>query len=146
MVAQTPLTADDCRAPGKSPPVKKNHADRWVGFRYPHVMGMKLWMAMMLLSACGGGPALRNVPQPNKNVMAGGAAAIAGAATLADPNGQAQRVKEANKQDEALKQQKSGGTVPADVLDRLDAKKEKEKAKQAPKQEPKPEPEIEGEP
>jgi hypothetical protein len=92
---------------------------------------------MILLAACGP-PALRNVPQPNKAVMAGAAAAIAGAATLADPQGAARRNAEANKDDPDLKAQRGGGTVPADVLDRLDEKKAREQKQGHPDPEPAP--------
>jgi hypothetical protein len=81
---------------------------------------MRISWLLFALAACGGGPALQNVPQPSTKAMAAGAAAIAGAATLADPQGQQNRVQEANKPDENLKVQKSGPPVPADVLDRLD--------------------------
>jgi hypothetical protein len=78
------------------------------------------WL-LVLLVACGShDPALRNVPQPSTKAVAGGAAAIAGAATLVDPNGQANRVQEANKPDDRTKPMKPGPSVPADVLDRLD--------------------------
>jgi hypothetical protein len=72
------------------------------------------------LAACGGGPALRNVPQPNPAVVAGAAAAIAGAATLANPQGAAQNAAEKNKPSGEKRPMKSGPSVPADVLDRLD--------------------------
>ena len=68
--------------------------------------------------------------------MAGAAAAVAGAATLADPNGAARRNAEANKPDQSLKAQRSGGTVPPDVLDRLDEKKREQRPEPAPSGEP----------
>jgi outer membrane biosynthesis protein TonB len=79
-------------------------------------------LALLLVGACGGGPdpILRNVPQPKTSVMAGAAAAVAGAATLAAPQSQANRVDEANKPDPSDKPIKAGPPVPADVLDRLD--------------------------
>ncbi len=83
---------------------------------------MRSLLLISLLCACGGGPdpVLRNVPQPNPSAVAGAAAAIAGAATLAAPNAQANRVDEANKPDPSDKPQKPGPRVPSDVLDRLD--------------------------
>ena len=87
---------------------------------------MKLWLAVALFAAACGEPVLRNVPQPNKAVMAGAAAAVAGAATLADPQGAQRRTAEANRPDPNLKPQDSGGTVPPDVFDRLDEKRQKE--------------------
>jgi hypothetical protein len=82
---------------------------------------MRMSWLLVVLVACGSrDPVLRNVPQPNTKAVAGGAAAIAGAATLVDPNGQANRVQEAHKPDENIKPMKPGPAVPADVLDRLD--------------------------
>lgn len=110
----------------------------------------------LVLSACGAGPdpILRNVPQPKTSAVAGAAAAVAGAATLASPDSQAARVQEANKPDVSDKPMKSGPNVPADVLDRLDdapppeaepppserpsTKKVKGPAKAAPKSRPTP--------
>lgn len=86
---------------------------------------MRAFLVGLLLVSCGGAdPVLRNAPRPNTAVMAGGAAALAGAATLADPNGQAQRVKEKDRVDEEPREQKHGPSVPADVLDRLDEKQQ----------------------
>lgn len=76
--------------------------------------------AVVLAAACGGPPLLAGVPQPNTAKAAGVAAAVAGAATLADPQGAARRA-EANKPVEELRPQRSGGEVPSDVLDRLDS-------------------------
>jgi hypothetical protein len=76
-------------------------------------MQMIRTVALTMLMACGG-PALRNVPQPNANVVAGAAAAFAGAASLAG------RTPESNKPPAEDRPIKSGPTVPADVLDRLD--------------------------
>lgn len=72
-----------------------------------------------LLLACGGS-VLQNAPRPDPAVVAGMAAALAGASTLADPNAAARRSGEANKPSQELRPQKSGPLVPADVLDRLD--------------------------
>lgn len=81
-------------------------------------------LAVLVLAggACGGGPdpILRNVPQPKTSTVAGAAAAVAGAATLAAPQSQANRVQEANKPEPSDKPMKEGPSVPADVLDRLD--------------------------
>lgn len=79
-------------------------------------------LSLLLLGACGGGPdpILAGVPQPKTSTVAGAAAAVAGAATLAAPNSQAARVDEANKPDPSDKPMKEGPAVPADVLDRLD--------------------------
>jgi hypothetical protein len=79
-------------------------------------------LPVALLAACGG-PALQNVPKPDPAVVAGAAAAVAGAATLADPNGAAKRQEQKEPQ-KSLRPKKSGGTVPDDVLDRLDAKQQ----------------------
>jgi hypothetical protein len=79
------------------------------------------------LGACGG-PALQNVPQPNPAVVAGMAAALAGAATLADPHGathKPERQDEPNLDGVEVKE-----SVPAGVLDRLD---KQPPAKAAPK-------------
>ena len=75
----------------------------------------------MLFAACGA-PVARNVPAPNKAAAAGIAAGAAAALTLADPKAAAANV-ESGKVPDEKKPQKSQGTVPADVLDRLDAKK-----------------------
>lgn len=86
-------------------------------------MKVVAWISALALAACGGGPApfLRNVPQPNKAVVAGAAAAIAGAATLAAPQAAAKRQEE-NKVPDEKKPIEVKQTVPSDVFDRLDAK------------------------
>ncbi|MEJ7601867.1 MAG: hypothetical protein WKG01_28475 [Kofleriaceae bacterium] len=78
-----------------------------------------LMFVAVTLGSCGG-PILRNAPQPNTAKVAGVAAAAAAAVTLADPNA-AQRNVEANKVPDEKKPQKSGPSVPADVLDRLES-------------------------
>ncbi len=80
-------------------------------------------LTVLVLAACGGGPdpILRNVPQPNTAAAAGAAAAIAGAATLASPHDAAKR-QEKNKSPDEKKPVQVHESVPADVLDRLDAK------------------------
>ena len=72
------------------------------------------------LGACGE-PILRNAPRPNTAAAAGVAAGAAAAITLADPNAAAKHAESAKTPDEK-KPQKSGPSVPADVLDRLDEK------------------------
>lgn len=84
----------------------------------------RLSVIVFIASVAGcGGPALQNVPKPDPAVVAGAAAAVAGAATLADPNGAAKRQEQKEPQ-KSLRPKKSGGTVPDDVLDRLDAKQQ----------------------
>jgi hypothetical protein len=85
------------------------------------------WISAVMLAACGGGPdpILRNVPAPNKAAVAGAAAAIAGAATLASPADAAKR-QEKNKTPDEKKPIKVEETVPSDVLDRLDANQKPE--------------------
>jgi hypothetical protein len=85
------------------------------------MMALRACLVMLFLAGCGG-PALQNVPKPDPAVVAGAAAAVAGAATLANPDGAAAR-QEQKKPVKDKKPMKSGGTVPADVFDRLDAKK-----------------------
>ena len=75
----------------------------------------------VVLGGCGG-PVLQNAPKPDPAVVAGAAAAIAGAATLADPQGAAKR-QEANKPVDEKKPKTVKETVPAGALDRLDDKK-----------------------
>ena len=70
--------------------------------------------------ACGA-PVARNVPAPNKAAAAGIAAGAAAALTLADPQAAAARAESAKQNDEEPKPQNVKTTVPADVLDRLDA-------------------------
>ena len=75
----------------------------------------------LFVTACGP-PVARNIPTPNKAAAAGIAAGAAAALTLADPKAAAAKAESAKVEDEK-KPQKSKGTVPADVLDRLDAQK-----------------------
>lgn len=91
-------------------------------------------MIAVLVAACGGGPIAQNVPAPNKAAAAGIAAGAAAAVTLADPRAAAATA-ESSKVSDEKKPQKSGGTVPADVLDRLDAK---QNPQQPPEQQPLP--------
>ena len=90
------------------------------------------WIVIVLFAACGA-PVARNVPAPNKAAAAGIAAGVAAGLTLADPKAAAAKAESAKVEDEK-KPQKSQGTVPADVLDRLDAKQRQ------PAQPPEPEP------
>ena len=75
-----------------------------------------------VVAACGA-PVARNIPAPNKAAAAGVAAGAAAALTLADPRAAAATA-EANKVEDEKKPQKSQGSVPADVLDRLDAQQQ----------------------
>lgn len=75
----------------------------------------------LFVAACGP-PVARNIPTPNKAAAAGITAGAAAALTLADPKAAAATAESAKTADEK-KPQKSKGTVPADVLDRLDAQK-----------------------
>jgi hypothetical protein len=95
------------------------------------------------VSACGG-PVLQNVPQPNKAVVAGAAAATAAAVTLAAPDyaaahASAERDAYAREPREPRGSQES---APADVLDRLDVaeREAKEPGYGAPSQAPVAEP------
>ncbi len=71
-----------------------------------------------VLAACGGGPALQNVPRPNPAVVAGIAAGAAAAATIANPSA-AGKIKEQEKLSEK-RPVKVKETIPGDVLDRMD--------------------------
>ena len=89
---------------------------------------------MIVVAACGA-PVARNVPAPNKAVAAGITAGAAAAITLADPKAAAAN-QESRKTPADLREQKSGGTVPADVLDRLDEKQKPRPRTNAPGAEP----------
>ena len=78
-------------------------------------------IALLLVAACGAQPnqpMLANAPRPNPAAVAGGAAAVAGAITLADPDAASRKTEK--KQDENKKPVKVKENVPKDVLDRLD--------------------------
>ena len=77
-------------------------------------------LAIISLMGCGG-PALRNAPRVDPAVVAASAAAIAGAATLADPDA-AKRRQEHKKDSDVPRGDSQGASpnVPSDVLDRLD--------------------------
>ena len=83
-------------------------------------MRVSMYLAVVVLGACADRPALSNAPRPNPAYVAGAAAAVAGAAALAAPDAAGKAAVEANKPDPSNKPKKSGGTVPAAVLDRLD--------------------------
>ncbi len=80
---------------------------------------MRFLLLTTCLIACNGS-ALQNIPRANPTAVAGAAAAIAGAATLASPYGADRKAIEANRPAQDLRPQRSGPMVPADVLDRLD--------------------------
>ncbi len=78
-------------------------------------------VVLATVCACGGPPVLSRLPQPNPAVVAGIAAAAAGAATIADPQGAARRQDEKD----AAKVRDMRGiphreSIPPDVFDRLD--------------------------
>lgn len=81
---------------------------------------------LIALAACGG-PVARNVPAPNKAAAAGIAAGAAAALTLADPAGAAATAESAKQKDDDRRPQKVKTTVPADVLDRLDAQQQQKR-------------------
>lgn len=102
-----------------------------------------------LVSACGG-PALQGVPQPNKAVVAGAAAATAAAITLAAPDFAAANAN-AEREAYAREARPPSGTresAPADVLDRLDSaeREAKEPGYGAPSQTPAAEPDPDAPP
>ena len=78
------------------------------------------WIAVVWLVACNE-PMLKNAPKPDPGAVAGVAAAVAGAATLASPASAAKRQETKKASDEhnnegvVVKE-----TVPEDVFDRLD--------------------------
>lgn len=81
---------------------------------------------VLVAAACGGGPdpILKNAPRPDPGTVAGAAAAIAGAATLAAPDAAARKAEDAKKPTTEPRPRREGPAVPADVLDRLDAQKQ----------------------
>lgn len=87
---------------------------------------MRRWLlATVVLVGCGG-PVLRNAPRPNPNVVAASAAAIAGAATLADPDAAARRQEAKREGDVGKKPQEVNDHVPSSLLDTLDEVEEKD--------------------
>ena len=81
---------------------------------------MRTILLLALCAGCGGGPALGGIPRANPAIVAGAAAAVAGAITLADP-GAAARQQESTQTVAEKREIKSHETVPRDVFDRLDA-------------------------
>jgi hypothetical protein len=92
---------------------------------------MRIALLAVLLGACGG-PALQNAPHPNNAAMAGGFAALAGAATLASPRDATKKPEEKGPAADT-KPMKVKETVPAGVFDRLDAQDAKGSATTAAK-------------
>lgn len=78
---------------------------------------------VVVATGCNKGPVLQNVPKPDPAVVAGAAAGVAAAATLADPQAAKkaeQRAAEAKKSGAAELRTRSQPTIPADVLDRME--------------------------
>jgi hypothetical protein len=78
----------------------------------------------VVLAACGG-PALQNAPHPNNAAMAGGFAALAGAATLASPHDAAKKAEGEKGVPAEAKPQKVKEHVPASAFDHLDEQEAK---------------------
>jgi hypothetical protein len=78
-------------------------------------------IGIAMLAGCGG-PALQNVPAPDKAIAAGLAAGVAGAATLAQ-DAAGTPTPEKKKPEGSQKPMKVKERVPAGALDRLDEKK-----------------------
>ena len=77
-------------------------------------------LLLLVLVSCGP-PVLNNLPRPDPAVVAAGAAAVAGAATLADPDGAAKHQEQKKDTDQhGPRDVEVNQSVPADVLDRLD--------------------------
>jgi hypothetical protein len=81
--------------------------------------------AALTIHACGGQPALRNLPRPDPGAVAGVAAVGAALMTAADPKGAEARVKKGQQPDEDLRPVPSQ-QMPGDVLDRLDEAQRRE--------------------
>jgi hypothetical protein len=81
-------------------------------------------LSLLVVAACGNqSPALQNAPRPDPNVVAGAAAAVAGAATIADPQAAKKAEKreaEARKGGAADLRTRKTPTMPADVFDRME--------------------------
>lgn len=86
---------------------------------------MRAMIILVMAAGCGGqagpDPILANAPRPDPATVAGAAAALAGAATLASPDSAAKQA-EANKEQPVKKPVKVTEQVPASALDRLDEK------------------------
>ncbi len=75
------------------------------------------WLIALFLVGCGG-PALQNVPAPNPAHVAAGAAAAAGAMTLADPDGAARKAEK--NETKANGEVQEVETSPSEVMGALD--------------------------
>jgi hypothetical protein len=78
---------------------------------------------VVVATACNKGPVLQNAPKPNPTAVAGVAAGVAAAATLADPQAAKKaeaREAEARQGGAADLRTRSQPTIPADVFDRMD--------------------------
>ena len=84
-----------------------------------HVRMRTLAVIVTIVAASCGPPVLRNAPRPSPAVVAGVAAAVAGAATLANPAAAAKRQEE-RKDEPDDRGTEVRETVPPDVFDRLD--------------------------
>ena len=81
---------------------------------------MRLAALLLLGGVCAcGGPILQNVPRANPAAVAGIAAAVAGAATIADPQGAARKQDEKNRADVGPQAKRVDEQMPSDVFDRL---------------------------
>jgi len=79
--------------------------------------------ALAVATGCNKGPVLQNAPKPNPTAVAGVAAGVAAAATIADPHAAQKaeaREAEMRKEGAADARTKRQPSLPADVLDRLD--------------------------
>ena len=79
-------------------------------------LAMSLFVAC---AGCGGQPVLSKLPQPNAAVVAGTAAAVAGVATVANPNAAGRKPEAPSPGNE--RRTVSTERMPTDVLDRLEA-------------------------
>ncbi len=92
------------------------------------------WATALLLAsltACGGAPLLHGLPRPNTTAVAGIAAAVATAATVANPAA-AGRLQEQGKTPEREHEDGQREMVPVEVLDRIDQEEAQEGAASAP--------------
>jgi hypothetical protein len=86
-------------------------------------MRVLLIAALAVATGCNKGPVLQNAPKPNPTAVAGVAAGVAAAATIADPHAaQKAEAREAEAREEAAADARTHRqpTMPGDVLDRLD--------------------------
>jgi hypothetical protein len=89
-------------------------------------------LALIMGVAGCGGPALQNVPSPNKAAAAGVVAGAAAAVTLADPDAAARKQETKKNSNVDGRKPTKQPAVPKDVLDRLDEQKQREKTGQQP--------------